>query len=35
MGIFDPPPHRQQVGSATPPQGGSDDPVSLMSAFTK
>jgi len=34
MGISDPSPHRQQVGSATLPQGESDDPVSVA-RFTK
>jgi|GEM_PF-4023054 len=34
MGISDPSPHRQQVGSATPPQGGSDCTVSVA-RFTK
>ncbi len=32
---FDPSPHRQQVGSATLPQGESDDPVGLDEYFFK
>ena len=31
--VSDPSPHRQQVGSATLPQGESDDPVSVGSFF--
>ena len=35
LGYFDPSPHRQQVGSATLPQGESDCTESVASNFTK
>ena len=35
ISFFDPSPHRQQVGSATLPQGESDGPVSFTNAFIK